>query len=127
MAAPARAAAPPARASASARRGAVAAPAARATPAASPAAPAVTLKGVDPRKDPRFKGAVDRLGKSAAKARSHPPASKKTAEAQAAAQPPTNEKLAGAQANKVDDMGGAPTSKPQATSFLEMLRAEIKK
>jgi len=78
-------------------------------------------------KDPRFTGAIDRLGKSAVKARSHPPAAKKAAQAQAAALPPPNEKLAGAQANKVDDMGAAPTGKPEATSFLEMLRAEIKK
>jgi len=106
----------------------IAAPAPATAPAAaSPAAPVVALKSVQAIKDPRFTGAIDRLGKSAVKARSHPPAAKKAAQAQAAALPPPNEKLAGAQANKVDDMGAAPTGKPEATSFLEMLRAEIKK
>jgi len=100
---------------------------AAAAPQASPAAPALKLKGVDPGKDPRFKKAIDRMGQSAKKARSHPPAKKKAAEAQAAALPPANEKLAGAQANKVDDMGAAPTGKPESTSFLAMLRAEIQK
>src|SRR5229473_3183646 len=106
----------------------IAAPAPATAPAAaSPVAPAVALKSVQEIKDPRFKKVIDKLGESAKKARSHPPAKKKAAQAQAAALPPPNEKLAGAQANKVDDMGAAPTGKPEATSFLEMLRAEIKK
>ncbi len=128
MRAPARAPAPPAAARAHGAAPARPAPA-RSGPAhaASPVTPAVSLKGLDPGKHPRIARALDNLGKSAAKARSHPPASKKAAEAQAAAHPPPNEKLAGAQANKVDDMGAAPTGKPKSSSFLEMLRAEIKK
>jgi hypothetical protein len=92
-----------------------------------PAGPAIRLTAAAASKDPRFKRALDSLQQSAAKARHHPPASKKAAEAQAAAVPPANEKLAGAQANKVDDMGAAQTGKPRSSSFLEMLRAEIKK
>lgn len=95
--------------------------------AASPAAPAVALKGAAPIKDLRFTRVLDKLGKSAAKACSHPPAAQKAAQAQAAALPPPNEKLAGAQANKVEDMNAAPTGKPEPASFLEMLRAEIRK
>jgi hypothetical protein len=70
---------------------------------------------------------MEKLQKSAHKARSHQPAAKKTHDAQAAALPPANEKLAGAQANKVDTMKEAETGKPEPTSFLDMLRAEIKK
>ncbi len=76
--------------------------------------------------DPRFKKAIVNLEKSAAQAREHPPAIEKATEAQAAALPPANEKLAGAQANQVEVMQQAETGKPEKTSFLEMLRAEIK-
>jgi hypothetical protein len=70
---------------------------------------------------------MDRLQKSASTSKRHPPATQKARDAQAAAVPPANEKLAGAQANKVDDMSAAPTGKPESTSFLAMLRAEIQK
>ena len=89
--------------------------------------PAIKLSIAVAGKDPRFQRAIDKLKLSADKARSHPPAARKAQEAQGAALPPPNEKLAGAQANKVDDMGAAPTGKPESTSFLAMLRAEIQK
>src|SRR6266404_6998741 len=57
--------------------------------------PAVKLDGGPAGKDPRFKRVLDKLQKSAQKARSHEPAAKKTQQAQAASIPPANEKLAG--------------------------------
>jgi hypothetical protein len=88
--------------------------------------PALKLSGAAA-KDPRFKRTIEKLQKSAHKARAHQPAAKRTHDAQAAALPPANEKLAGAQANKVDAMKEAETGKPESTSFLDMLRVEIKK
>jgi hypothetical protein len=96
------------------------------TPDAFGAGPALKLGGA-PGKDPRFQRTMEKLQKSALKARSHQPAAKKKHDAQAAALPPANEKLAGAQANKVDTMKEAETGMPKPDSFLEMLRAEIKK
>src|SRR5262245_60555026 len=92
-----------------------------------PAGPAVKLSNKKAEQDPRFKQALDKLEKSATKARTHKPAARKSAEAQAAARPPANEKLAGAKANQVDTMQAAETKKPESSSFLEMLRAEIQK
>ena len=70
---------------------------------------------------------IEKLQKSSARAKAHPSAKRKAAEAQAAAQPPANEKLAGAKANQVDTMKGAETKKPEPDSFLTLLRAEIEK
>ena len=107
------------------RRAAAAAPAA--AHAGHPAGPAVKLVA-SAEKDPRFKKAIDRLKHTAHKLKEHPPSSKEAAEAQAAAAPPANERLAGAQANKVDAMDAAgPGKKPEPSSFLDMLRAEIRK
>ncbi|OGW36643.1 MAG: hypothetical protein A2X58_09365 [Nitrospirae bacterium GWC2_56_14] len=92
-----------------------------------PPGPAVKLSNKKATDDPRFKKMTAKLQKSALKSKKHPPASQKTAEAQAAALPPANEKLAGAQANKADAMASAQTGKPEPTSFLSMLRAEIQK
>ena len=91
-----------------------------------PPGPAVKL---DPKsiKDPRLKQALDKVEKNAQKAKEHPPAEKKAAEAEAAAQPPAKEQLAGAQANQVGVMKAAEVGKPQPDSFLTMLRAEIDK
>ncbi len=88
-------------------------------------APAATAAPASIR-DPRFRKVMDRLGHSAAKARTHVPAAQKAAEAEAAAKPPPNERLAGAKSKQVDAMGGAPTGKVQPTSFLETLRAAIR-
>lgn len=97
------------------------------TAASVPAGPAVKLGDPKASKDPRFTGVINKLEKSARAAKQHPPASKKAEEAQAASLPPANEKLAGAQAGKVEGMASAPTGKPEASSFLAMLRAEIRK
>lgn len=97
-------------------------------PAAAPAGPAVRLGANPATKDPRFQRLMDRLQGSAARTKQHPPAAQKAEEAQAAAKPPANEKLAGAKAQQVDVMKAADTKKkPEPTSFLEMLRAEIQK
>lgn len=89
--------------------------------------PAVKLGNAAAAKDPRFQKVMDRLDKSVSKAKEHPSAKHKAAEAAAAAQPPPNEKLAGAQAQQVDTMKGAETKKPDPDSFLTLLRAEIEK
>ncbi len=122
--APARPARRPSRAPA---RGAARPPAASAAGGAAPAGAAIKAAKAEAARDPRFQKVMDKLQQSATKGKQHPPAGKKAAEAQAAAQPPANEKLAGAQANKVDTMKEAETGKPQPSSFLEMLRAEIQK
>src|SRR5207249_4598998 len=83
-----------------------------------PAGPAIRLKDPTAAKDPRFQRVMDKLQKSATKAKEHAPPGRKVAEAQAAAQPPANEKLAGAQANQVDAMKEAETKKPEPNSFL---------
>src|SRR3989442_13930308 len=90
-------------------------------------APAIKLGNAAPAKDLRFQKVMDKLDKSASKAREHPSAKHKAAEAAAAAQPPPKEKLAGAQAQQVDAMKGAETKKPDPDSFLTLLRAEIEK
>ena len=89
--------------------------------------PAVKLGNAAAAKDPRFQKVMDKLDKSVSKAKEHPSAKHKAAEAAAAAQPPPNEKLAGAQAQQVDTMKGAETKKPDPDSFLTLLRAEIEK
>ena len=78
-----------------------------------------------PLKDPRFQRVVGKLQHSAARTTAHPPPSRKAAEASAAALPPPAEKLAGAKAVQVDSMQQADTGKPEPSSFLELLRAEI--
>jgi hypothetical protein len=91
-----------------------------------PPGPAVKL---DPKsiKDPRLKQALDKVERNAHRAKEHPPAEKKAAEAEAAAKPPPKEQLAGAQAKQVGVMKEAEVGKPQPDSFLTMLRAEIDK
>jgi hypothetical protein len=93
----------------------------------SSAGPAITLKDSKAAQDPRFQKVMDKLQKSAARIKQHPSPQRKAAEAQAAAQPPAKEKLVGAQANQVDTMQSAKGKKPDADSFLTMLRAEIAK
>src|SRR4051812_25344583 len=79
--------------------------------------PAIKLGNAAAAKDPRFQKVMDKLDKSASKAKEHPSAKHKAAEAAAAAQPPPKEKLAGAQAQQVDTMKGAETKKPDPDSF----------
>lgn len=77
--------------------------------------------------DPRFKRVVDKLNRNAAALRKHPPAAQKAAEAQAASRPQPKERLAKAQEQKVDELHAAEGRKPEAESFLTLLRAEIDK
>src|ERR1700682_2263313 len=92
---------------------------------AIPLGPAIKLKDNPALKDPRFAKVMEKLKKSAARSKQHPPVTQRANEAQAAALPPEHEKLAGAKANNVDQMQGAPTSKPESQSFLQLLRAQI--
>jgi len=73
------------------------------------AGPAIKLSVKKASSDPRFKRVMDRLQRSAARTKQHPPAGQKAAEAQAAALPPANEKLAGAKAAQVGTMNNAGT------------------
>ena len=84
-------------------------------------------KRADPRSDPRYKRVVDKLNADSRKLKQHPPPSKKSDESGKAAKGPANEKSAGARAKQVDKLEEAETPKPQTSSFLEMLRAEIAK
>jgi hypothetical protein len=93
----------------------------------SSAGPAITLKDPKAAKDPRFQKVMGKLQQSAVQTKRHPSPQRKAAEAQAAALPPAKEKLAGAQANQVDTMQSAKGKKPEADSFLTLLRAEIAK
>jgi hypothetical protein len=70
---------------------------------------------------------ISQLNQSSARVKHHPPASHKAMEAQAAAKAPPNEKRSKAQARQVDKVQQAPTQKPEPTSFLTILRAEIAK
>lgn len=81
----------------------------------------------NPENDPRFKRVVEQLKTKSAKLKQHPSPAKKASEAAAAAKGPVNEKKAGAKANQVDKIKEAPTKKPEANSFLALLRAEIEK
>jgi hypothetical protein len=79
-----------------------------------------------PDSDPRFRKVMDDLKRGAARSKAHAPAARKAAEASAAAKGPPNEKSAGAKSNQVDKIQEAPAKKPETSSFLAMLRAEIK-
>lgn len=80
-----------------------------------------------PRNDPRFKRVIERLDADARKLKQHPTAAKKAAEPAKAAKPPANEKAAGARSKQVDKIEQAETKKPQTSSFLALLQAEIAK
>jgi hypothetical protein len=96
-------------------------------PALRASAPARRRSAPDPNRDPRFKQVIDKLNRGAAGVRKHPAPAKKAAEASAAAKGPPNERAAGAKAKQVDKIEEAPTAKPESTSFLALLRAEIDK
>ncbi|HMC51025.1 MAG TPA: hypothetical protein VKH20_10315, partial [Solirubrobacterales bacterium] len=80
-----------------------------------------------PESDPRFRKVMDQLKAGAAKTKAHPPAGKKAADAAAAAKGPPNERLAAGKAKQVDKIKEAKEGKPEPTSFLAILRAEIAK
>jgi hypothetical protein len=91
------------------------------------AARAVAKAKPNPQNDPRFKRVVDKLNTDSRKLKQHPPASKKAAEPAKAAKPPANEKAAGARVKHVEKIEQAETKKPETSSFLAMLQAEIAK
>ncbi|MBV8519256.1 MAG: hypothetical protein JO197_17815 [Acidobacteria bacterium] len=80
-----------------------------------------------PESDPRYRRVMEQLKQGAAKTKTHPPASKKAADAAAASKGPPNEKLAGGKAKQVDKIKEAKEGKPEQSSFLAILRAEIAK
>ena len=80
-----------------------------------------------PESDPRFAKIVEDLKRKSAKVKQHPTPKQKAAEAQAAAKGPPNERAAGGKAKQVDKIKEAKTKKPEPTSFLALLRAEIEK
>ena len=81
----------------------------------------------NPQNDPRFKRVVDKLNNDSRKLKQHPPAAKKAAEPAKAAKPPVNEKAAGARTKQVEKLDQAETKKPETSSFLALLQAEIAK
>src|SRR5688572_29044763 len=85
------------------------------------------LPKASPDNDPRYKRTMTQLKQGAAKTKAHPPASKKAAEAAKASKGPPNELAAGGKAKQVDKIKEAKEGKPEQSSFLAMLRAEIEK
>jgi len=81
----------------------------------------------NPDSDPRFRKVMEQLKAGAAKTKAHVPATKKAGEAAAAAKGPPNERLAAGKAKQVDKIKEAKEGKPEPSSFLAMLRAEIAK
>jgi hypothetical protein len=81
----------------------------------------------NPDSDPRFRKVMEQLKAGAAKTKTHPPAGKKAAEAAKAAKGPPNERLAAGKAKQVDKIKEAKEGKPEPSSFLAILRAEIAK
>jgi hypothetical protein len=81
----------------------------------------------NPQADPRFKKISEQLKQGAAKTKAHPPAAKKAADAAKAAKGPPNERIAGGKAKQVDKIKEAKEGKPEQSSFLAVLRAEIAK
>lgn len=81
----------------------------------------------NPDSDPRFRKVMEQLKAGAAKTKAHVPATKKGGEAAAAAKGPPNERLAAGKAKQVDKIKEAKEGKPEPSSFLAILRAEIAK
>jgi hypothetical protein len=81
----------------------------------------------NPDSDPRFRKVMEQLKAGAAKTKAHVPPMKKGADASAAAKGPPNERLAAGKAKQVDKIQEAKEGKPEPTSFLAILRAEIAK
>src|SRR5687768_703872 len=80
-----------------------------------------------PESDPRYRRVMEQLKQGAAKTKAHPPAAKKAADAAKASKGPPNERAAGGKAKQVDKIKEAKEGKPEQTSFIAMLRAEIAK
>jgi hypothetical protein len=80
-----------------------------------------------PEADPRFRKVMDDLKRGGARVKFHPPAARKALEAGAAAKGPPNERLAAGKTKQVEKVQEAPAKKPETSSFLAMLQAEIAK
>jgi len=78
-----------------------------------------------PESDPRFRKVMDDLKRGAARTRMHPPAARKAQQAGAAAKGPPKEKLVAGEAKQVEKVQEAPAKKPETSSFLALLQAEI--
>jgi hypothetical protein len=81
----------------------------------------------NPDSDPRFRKVMEQLKAGATKTKAHVPPMKKGADASAAAKGPPNERLAAGKAKQVDKIQEAKEGKPEPSSFLAILRAEIAK
>src|SRR5262249_17533050 len=92
-----------------------------------PAVARRSLPMASPESDPRFRKVIEDLKGRASKAKAHPSAAKKAAEASAAAKGPPNERAAAGKTAQVDKIKEAPTKQPESTSFLALLQAEIAK
>jgi hypothetical protein len=80
-----------------------------------------------PQSDPRYQRVMEQLKSGAQRTKAHPPAAKKAADAAAASKGPANERLAAGKSKQVDKIKEAKEGKPEQSSFLAMLRAEIAK
>ncbi len=80
-----------------------------------------------PQSDPRYQRVMEQLKSGAQRTKTHPPAPKKAADAAAASKGPANERLAAGKSKQVDKIKEAKEGKPEQSSFLAMLRAEIAK
>ncbi|HEX6096508.1 MAG TPA: hypothetical protein VF432_09310 [Thermoanaerobaculia bacterium] len=80
-----------------------------------------------PQSDPRYQRVMEQVKQGAKRTKAHVPASKKTADAAKAAKGPPNERLAAGKSKQVEKIQEAKEGKPEQSSFLEMLRAEIAK
>jgi uncharacterized protein YdcH (DUF465 family) len=77
--------------------------------------------------DPRFQKVKGKVGQKAAQLRKHPTAKLKAFQAAKAAKPPANAQMSGAKEKQVAAMKDAKAAEVKKDSFLELLRAEIKK
>lgn len=100
--------------------------------AQGPAAPAAAeAEAPAPESDPRFKGVIKRLERTARKEKAHEPAPRKVTAARAAVKPPANDRSSRAQANQVEvmdqvmDKQEPPAIKQKKDDFLSLLRAEM--
>ncbi|MFB2891750.1 DUF4157 domain-containing protein [Aerosakkonemataceae cyanobacterium BLCC-F50] len=78
-----------------------------------------------PEKDPAYQGVIDRAKGVATQQKDHPPAEKKSNEAQAAALPPGNEVETKAQDRQVQEMEKQPPGSFNAEAFKEALMQKI--
>ena len=81
----------------------------------------------DARSDPRYLRVTQQLKTNATRVKVHPPAAKKAGDAAAASKGPPNERMATGKTKQVEKIQDAKAGKPEPSSFLTLLRAEIEK